>query len=228
MTTAAMHQSQYIPWPPYFKKIASVDVFILMDSVQYQKNGLQNRNQVRDKNGAFWLTIPVTGALEDSIAQKRLASPAWREKHWKSLVSAYGRAPYWARHAGSLKALYARDYTTLGEVNDAFTGWMLEALGIRTRVVKLSALPAAGAKTDLVVSACTAVGADAYVSGTGAKDYLVESRFAEAGLALSFEESKPPSYPQFHGAPVPGLSMLDMMFNADPSVIGDYLGRRST
>lgn len=228
MTKAAMHQSQYIPWPPYLKKIASVDVFILMDSVQYQKNGLQNRNQVRDKNGAFWLTIPVTGALEDTIAQKRLASPAWREKHWKSLASAYGRAPRWSEHAEALRALYARDYATLGEVNDAFLGFMLGALGVKTKVVKLSALPASGAKTGLVVSACKAAGADVYVSGTGAKDYLEESAFEAAGLRLEYEESKPPSYPQFHGAPVPGLSMLDMMFNADDAVIGDYLGGRSS
>lgn len=223
--TVAMHQSQYIPWPPYFKKLAEADVFVLMDSVQYQKNGVQNRNKVRDKNGDFWLTIPVTGALEDSIAAKRLATPAWREKHWKSLSAAYGRAPRWSALADGLRALYAADYATLGEVNERFLAFMLEKLGLKTRVVKLSALAVPGAKTELVVNACKAVGGTRYLSGTGAKEYLDPAAFEAAGLALEWRASAPPSYPQFHGEPIAGLSMLDMMLNVEPSAIGDYLRR---
>ena len=37
----SMHQSSFYPWLPYFEMLKS-DIFIIMDDVQYQKNGVQN------------------------------------------------------------------------------------------------------------------------------------------------------------------------------------------
>lgn len=221
---AAMHQSQYLPWPPYFKKVAACDVFVLMDSVQYQKNGVQNRNQVRGREGAFWLTVPVTGRLEDSIAAKPLAGGQWRAKHWKSIVSAYQRAPRWAELGPSLEKAYASPAATLGEINERLFFLLLEHLELPAKVVRLSELKAEGAKTALLLSALRAVGADVYVSGTGGKDYLDEGLFREAGVALEWLESVPPEYPQFHGGPfIPGLSMLDMLMNVGVAAAREWL-----
>lgn len=220
---ASMHQSQYLPWPPYFKKVAAADAFVWMDSVQYQKNGLQNRNQIRDRRQAFWLTIPVTGHLTDLIKDKALVDGQWRIKHWKSLEGSYRKAPRWAEHAPALKALYETDYRTLDEANYAFFTWMLAAAGVKTRIVRLSSLGVQGAKNELILDALKALDAGTYVSGTGAKDYLDESLFARADVALEYLESAPPAYPQFHGAPIPGLSMMDMLLNAEPAAIAAYL-----
>ena len=49
----SIHQPQYIPWLSYFLKIAQSDKFILLDTVSFQKNGLQNRNELKDSNGRF-------------------------------------------------------------------------------------------------------------------------------------------------------------------------------
>jgi hypothetical protein len=220
----AIHQSQYLPWPPYFRKIAAADVFVVMDSVQYQKNGVQNRNQVRNKDGAFWLTIPVTGHLEDTIAQKKLVDDRWADKHWKSLQAAYARAPHWAALAEPLRALYERRYETLGAANDAFFSFLVKTLGITAKVVKLSELTPEGTGSALVLSACQALKADRYVSGTGAKAYLDEAAFKNAGIAIDYLESRAPAYPQFHGGTfVPGLSVVDMLANVGPEGCGPYL-----
>ncbi|HOS03379.1 MAG TPA: WbqC family protein, partial [Candidatus Hydrogenedentes bacterium] len=42
-----IHQPHYLPWLRYFEKIARVDVFIALDTVQYNKNGWQNRNRIK-------------------------------------------------------------------------------------------------------------------------------------------------------------------------------------
>jgi hypothetical protein len=220
----AIHQSQYLPWPPYFRKLAKADVFVVMDSVQYQKNGVQNRNQLRNAAGPFWLTIPVTGQLEDSIAGKKLADDRWRAKHKSSLSQAYARAPFWKEFGPALAAVYERPFETLGAVNDAFLSVLLEAFGLKTRVVTLSSLNVPGAASELVLNACKALGATAYLSGTGAKDYLDEAAFAAAGLPIVYEESKPPVYAQFHGGEfVPGLSAVDHLLNAGPDNAREYL-----
>ena len=46
-----IHQPQYLPWIHYFVKIQKCDIFILLDNGNYQKNGLQNRNQIKGING---------------------------------------------------------------------------------------------------------------------------------------------------------------------------------
>lgn len=214
MKRVAIHQSQYLPWPPYFRKMAAADVFIVMDSVQYQKNGVQNRNKIRNKDSEFWLTIPVTGQLSDTIAEKKLADARWPQKHWKSIQGAYARAPFWREFAPALEALYAAPYATLAGVNEAFLALLAEASGVATPRVNLSDLPAEGSASALVLSACRAVGADVYVSGVGAKAYLDEEAFRAAGVRIEYLAAEAPVYRQFHDDRFfPGLSMLDMLLN---------------
>ena len=43
----AIHQPQYHPWINYYIKIAKADIFVFLDDVQFQKNGLQNRNKIK-------------------------------------------------------------------------------------------------------------------------------------------------------------------------------------
>ena len=42
-------QSNYIPWKGYFDMIASVDIFVVYDEVQYTKNDWRNRNLIKTK-----------------------------------------------------------------------------------------------------------------------------------------------------------------------------------
>jgi hypothetical protein len=220
----AIHQSQYLPWPPYFKKMASADVFVLMDNVQFQKNGVQNRNQIRNKEQAFWLTIPVTGHLEDLIKDEKLADARWPKKHLKSIEGSYSKAPFWQSYGKPLLALYEKNYATLGEVNEAFLKVLIGQLGIATKMVRLSELGVSGAKSELVLNACRALKADAYVSGPGAKSYLDESSFQKAQIAIDFLDSAPPMYSQFHGGEfISGLSVVDMLFNVGAAGFKNYL-----
>jgi hypothetical protein len=223
MTRVAIHQSQYIPWAPYFRKIATADIFVVLDEVQYQKNGVQNRNMVRNKKEAFWLTIPVTGHLSDRISDKKLSDKERSEKHWKSLVTAYAHAPYWDQYRNGLEDLYKGQYSTLGEVNGRFLDFMIEQLRIDTKIVRMSDMDVDSAKSDLILDICTALGATAYLSGVGGKAYLDESSFSDAGITIEYAEPVQPAYKQFNGDFISGLSMLDMMLNVDVSEINRYL-----
>jgi len=215
----AIHQSQYLPWPPYFKKMIAADCFVLMDSVQFQKNGMQNRNQVRNKQGTFWLTIPVSGKLEDHITDKSIADAGWARKHWTSLQTAYGRTPYWLQHKKALETLYLGSYSTLGEVNEVFIRFFLHVLEIDTPIVTLSSLNVDGSKSDLVLNICKALDADCYVSGHGATHYLDVGVFAEAGIDIEFIKSTPPVYTQGKMDFIPGLSMIDMLMHQSTAQI---------
>lgn len=55
----AIHQPHYLPWQGYIDKLDTADVFVVLDCVQYEKGGWQNRNRVKIPDGAHWLTVPV-------------------------------------------------------------------------------------------------------------------------------------------------------------------------
>ncbi|TQR32565.1 WbqC family protein [Brevibacillus brevis] len=223
MKKISIHQSQYIPWAPYFKKIAMSDVFVVMDSVQYQKNGVQNRNRIRDKNSDYWLTIPITGNLTDVISEKRLASDRWMMKHWKSIQSAYRSAPNWELYAEKIEFLYQQRYSTLLEANQAFFIFLMDSLKINTQVVFLSELQVTGEKSDLVLNICKELCATEYISGYGSKSYLNEKKFIESGVEINYLESISPVYPQVQGEFISGLSMIDMLLNSPEELIQEYL-----
>lgn len=56
-----IHQPNLIPWLPYFYKIQQSDIFVVMINCQFEKNGFQNRFNVKDK----WITKSITGGNLD-------------------------------------------------------------------------------------------------------------------------------------------------------------------
>ncbi len=220
----SIHQSQYLPWAPYFKKIARSEVFIIMDDVQFQKNGIQNRNQIRDYNAAHWLTVPVTGNLEDKISEKKIAQPNWSAKHWKSITMMYSRAPQWKNLQNPLSEIYERSYSVLSEANQPFIDFVIRYLGIETQILKMSKMNANGKASELVLNLCQSAKASVYISGRGSESYLDSAAFRDAQIEIRYLESIPPQYSQFQGGEfISGLSILDMMMNLDQNKMRNYL-----
>ena len=54
-----IHQLHYLPWLRYIEKVATSDVFIVLDNIQYSKNGWQNRNKIKSDRGELILTVPI-------------------------------------------------------------------------------------------------------------------------------------------------------------------------
>lgn len=54
------HQPHFLPWIPYFNKLAYSDVFIVLDDVDYRRQYYQNRTRIVDSDGRnYWLTMPI-------------------------------------------------------------------------------------------------------------------------------------------------------------------------
>src|SRR5450755_3257036 len=102
----SIHQPQYLPWIPYFSKIKQSNLFVVLDDVQYQKNGLQNRNYIAGKNGQLRLTIPVSNNFGDAINIVKIADKKILRKHWQSIEMSYRKSVYFDEVAAALKPIY--------------------------------------------------------------------------------------------------------------------------
>ena len=218
----SMHQSQYLPWPPFFKKMALADTFVLMDTVQFQKNGLQNRNKISSANGAYWLTIPVNSKLSESILEKQAVDIRWKKKHLKSIRSSYSKARYFDCYFDKLERIINSASMNLSHINYELICFLRDVLGIKNDMVLLSELSVNGHKSELIIEACRALQATHYISGIGGKAYLDRTMFSDNEINLIFCSSETPYYDQIH-PPTQGLSILDWLFQDKLENIKRYI-----
>ena len=141
----------------------------------------------------------------------------WSRQHWQALKSNYGKAPYFSEYAERLEAAYQKEWDNLAEINAFFIIELSDLLGIETTFVVSSTLgEGKGVATEALVNICNAVDADAYLSGAGGHDYVEEDRFAQLGIALSYQHYEHPTYPQLFGDFASHLSVVDLLFNCGP------------
>jgi len=219
-------QPSYIPWRGYFHQIYKSDLFIFYDDVQYDKNGWRNRNQIKTSQGKKWLTIPVKtkGSVTKStpIHQIPIAwDKPWNEHHWRGIQYSYKKAPYFSMYAEFIEEIYSRHPEYLAEFTIATTMEIAGLLGIsQTRFQRSSEIPGiTGEKTDRLIQILISVGADEYISGPSARDYLEEEKFIEAGIHLEYMQYNYPEYPQLY-LPFDGnVSIIDLLFMTGPNAI---------
>lgn len=223
MKIISIHQSQYLPWTPYFKKVFLSDEFVVMDNVQFQKNGVQNRNKLRNVHGEYWLTLPVTQKLNETIADKKIVQiEKTLKKHWRSIEQSYSKAPYWEKYSQELYKLYRQSYDSLFALNQSLFMFIIQELNIDTKTIILSELDVIGEKSDLVLNICKKLNATHYLSGLGASSYMKEQDFLHSNIQIQYLPSTAPLYNQFQGDFINGMSIIDFMMNASIEEIHYY------
>jgi hypothetical protein len=210
------HQPAYLPWLGYFDKIARADVFVYLDTVQFEKNSFINRNKIKTPNGASWLTIPVKtkGHMRGSLRTTQIdESQPWRARHLKSIRANYGKAPRFDECFAKMETLLATRESNLAEFCLYQLRFWLDELRINTRVVRSSELTISSSKSQLALDLCHQLGAQRYLSGMLGRDYLVEADFVKAGIELEYQRYDSVVYPQLWGEFIPDLCVLDWWMN---------------
>jgi len=224
-------QPSYIPWRGVFDQINRSDLFVFYDDVQYDKRGWRNRNQIKTPKGKQWLTIPVysKGAQTENIPINQIKmvwDSSWNQDHWKAIQHAYARAPFFSPYASLLGPFYQRHDEFLADFTIDLTIAIARELGItHTHFMRSSEISGVDSqKTDRLIQVLQAVGADHYISGPSAKDYIENDKFDEAGITLEYMEYDYPEYPQLY-PPYDGfVSIIDLLFMTGPDA-GKYIFR---
>lgn len=218
VVVVGIHQLHYLPWLRYFEKIAASDVFIVLDNIQFNKNGWQNRNRIKSAQGPVLLTVPVYEREGQRLDEVRvLRDSRWRKKQARTVMQSYGRAPYFRLYAEFFEQIYGRDWDLLNELNRRMLDYFLAELAIPTRIVYASDLDVPGIATERLINLVHAVGGTHYYSGSHAADaYLDKAAFERAGVGLVLQHWVAPVYPQLHGEFVPDLAILDLLMNCGP------------
>lgn len=210
-------QSCYIPWKGFFDLISRCDEYVILDGAQYAKRHWHNRNVIKTANGLLWLTIPVRtkSRFTQPIDEVEIARP-WAETHWRSIATAYRKAPYFSEFAPIIRKAYveAEREQLLSRVNEIFFRCLMTILEISTNIRRDSEYAPDGARSERLLNVCRSAGATHYLSGPSARDYLNEQIFGDKNIQVEWMSYGPYlEYTQLHGPFEHNVSVLDVIFH---------------
>ena len=216
-----IHQPNYLPNAGFFHKILQCDLYVVYDTAQFVRSRFDNRNYVKAQNARVLMTVPVTHESHfRPIAEARVNNRAgWRAKHWRTIESAYRKAPHFASLGAALERIYSVVPETLPDLSLPIIRAILGILGWKGRVELASRLPIDRSlrSTEAILDILAAVNATAYLAGASSKNYLEEERLAQRNIALEYHRFTPPVYRQLGEPFLPNLSALDLVFNEGPA-----------
>lgn len=230
----AICQPTYLPWIGYFDLIDQVDIFVLLDVVQFEKQSWQQRNRIKTPKGLQWLTVPVVfrGRFGQKICEVEIRDPDFVKAHLRAIEVNYGRSRFFSDSFPALSSILRKTEAgeTLLGLNLRLLQWLTRVLRIDTPLVLASSLGQEGRRTELLAKICQKLGARQYVSPIGSAEYLLaESTVLEnADVATLFHNYLHPEYAQRFPPFVPYASAIDLIFNEGEGAMNIIRsGRRS-
>ena len=162
------------------------------------------------------MTVPCSGRGGLLINQVKLKDFRWQQKHWKTLSNAYSKAPFFSHYREFFEELYlGHRWEMLYQMNRAFVEKISqEILGIKTIFSDSTDYDAQGRKQDKLLDIIEKSGANTYISGPAAKNYIDEDEFYRHNISLEWMDySGYPEYSQIYGEFTHTVTILDLLFN---------------
>lgn len=215
----AIHQPNFLPWLGFFYKMLKADRFVFLDSVPFSKGSYTNRVKIKTAQGVQWLTVPVLtkGKSAQTIAEVATNTEVcWRDRVVKTLEGSYGKCNCFWDYFPDLRDIITTHTDSLVHLNLKLIRHIMVWLEIDVPVLQSSRMLIAGTSTRRLINICKHCSADTYLSGAGGNGYQDESVFNREGVKLCYSDFVHPTYPQRFDKFVPGLSIVDLLFNCGP------------
>jgi hypothetical protein len=122
---------QYLPPLEYFSRISGENTVLLEAEENFSKQSYRNRSYIRGANGVQMLNIPVIrGSSKTKIRELRIDhDQAWQNVHWRSILSAYGNAPFFDFYLPYVEPVFLKRETFLWDFNLNLLTLCLDLLG---------------------------------------------------------------------------------------------------
>ena len=229
MMVVTAHQPNFLPYTGFIDKADRSDVFVILDTVQFEKNGWQNRNKIRTKDGWMWLTVPILHKFGQAINEVRINSKVrWGHKHMAAMVTNYSKACYFKQYREFFNEYYQRDWELLSELNIGLIKYLFNVLGLSVKILiasEMGELPDEPNYRLIEIVRCA--GGDKYLAGPGAMSYMNIELFLKSGIEVEIQKFTHPVYNQLYEPFEPGLSVVDLLFNRGDSSLSIIRNARS-
>lgn len=125
-------ESQYFPNLFFYKTLIEHGNLLVEKHEHYQKLSFRNRCYIAGPNGSILLSVPLARGKNQRTVMKDVKisnEERWQGQHWKTLVSAYRRSPYFEYYEEDLGRLYEQPVEYLMDWNERCFEWANKVIG---------------------------------------------------------------------------------------------------
>lgn len=217
---AAVEQPYFLPYIGYWQLLNAVDIFVILDDVNYIKRGYINRNSILLNGRPYRFSIPIRNASQGRKIMDTVLCFDEREKQ-KFLLRielAYKKAPQFLQVYSLIRDIIYNPQEDLTDFIQYSLVKVCAYLGITTKVIRSSALDKDKSLKgqNRVMEICRCIKADTYINPPGGRELYDKLFFHKENIELFFLDTRHENivYPQFDNPFVEKLSIIDvMMFN---------------
>lgn len=214
----AVMQPYFFPYIGYFQLVAAVDRLVVLDDVNFIKQGWINRNRILVACRPFLFSLPLQHPSSfRPIHETRLTSDAHSSrKLLMTIEQAYRKTPHFEPVYDLVRRVCEHKTEFIGQLALESVLAVAQYLGVSTEIISTSRHYG---NCDLkgverVLDICRREGATEYFNLPGGVALYDKEAFADVGIDLRFLQPKPSAYRQFDCPFVPWLSIIDvLMFN---------------
>lgn len=224
-----VEQPYLFPYIGYWQLLNAVDVFVMLDDVNYIKRGFINRNSILLDGKSYRFSVPVKEASQNKkIMDLCLCfDEKERQKFLSRIEYAYKKAPCFSQVFPLITdIIHNPDEDLTGFIQYSLTS-ITAYLGIDTRIIRSSAMDKDNTLTgqNRVVEICRRIGADTYINPAGGRKLYDSQTFHKENMELFFLDTRHENivYPQFDNPFVGQLSIIDIMMFNSIEKIQDFL-----
>lgn len=220
-------QPYFLPYIGYWQLLNAVDLYIVLDDVNFINRGWINRNRILINGQISYLNIPIRGASQNKRINE--IPMDWDDRKRKQIKRkiqlAYSRAPYFDQ-------VYLLFCGIVDHEEESLSGFLENSLkavcgymGIETQILRSSELEKDDSLKgqERILNLCQQFHADEYYNAIGGQSLYSYDRFRRGGVKLSFLKTGQIQYEQFFHQSVPNLSILDVMMFHSPEQLQGLL-----
>lgn len=210
-------QSSFLPWFGYFSMMKTSSHFVVLDDLQFDKNGWRNRNRI-NRNGEYqWLTVPISlgKGIGTKINEVKIDySQKWIIKVLGSIESNYKKSPHYPHFAEIIESAIMRKPVTLHELNFDLIQKIAQELELTTKIVVSSDIETSSNSNQRLIDLTRILQCDTYLTGQAARDYLNVEKFSKNKIkVLWYEFDEMLHYSQQSPGFLSKLSIIDLLMN---------------
>ncbi|XZF13892.1 WbqC family protein [Chitinophagaceae bacterium MMS25-I14] len=189
-----------VPFPNllWWTAVAEAGSVLFDEAAHFEKMSYRNRYYVAGANGLITLSIPLVHGRNQRVAMNEVRicnKDRWQTQHWRTIMSAYNRSPFFQHYEPALKPLFEQEFDLLQDFNMATMHWL---------------------KTQLRQTF------DETFTNDFRKDYPDAMSDLRKNMKPGLEQSSSHRFPEYYQVFsdrtgfLPNLSMLDLLFAEGP------------
>ena len=224
-------QPYFLPYLGYFSLIKHTERFVLLDSVQFIRQGWIERNRIL-KSGSGWqyISVPLIKHSRDiKIRDIRIKNAFdWRDTIFRQLEHYKKWSPFYGSTIDVLRTALDIDTDSIVKLNKHILKTVCEYIGVELNADIFSEMDLeieeVKAPDEWALNICKALGnVSEYWNPEGGLEFYDRSKYETAGIDINFIKMNLPSYPQRLPEFEAGLSIVDVMMFNEPEKINAML-----